>query len=209
MTTYAADAMLKWGDEDTLCEHFFSSIRGSISTPTGVMSIQSYKIRGRGPGAPEKTLGADGIGLVSIATPYAKLSGFFLFQAKKAYSASDILRGARAGCSNMLCHSAASYLLILLPTLVKMIGAMAVHSTTSREPSLSDIPYIGFPRFLTDHLLHGIMLEPLSRARTTLTPALKAEIKHVISIVGSHEQQLEGALATIRGDIEELGLGIE
>jgi hypothetical protein len=81
--SYAIDAMLKWADEDALCEHFFSCIRGTLKTPTGILTVKSYKTRGRGPGAAEKKLGADGICIVDIVTPNISLKGFFLFQAKR------------------------------------------------------------------------------------------------------------------------------
>ena len=55
----------------------------------------------------------------------------------------------------MLNHSAAGSLLTLLPTEVKMVGAMAVHATTGVEPALNDIPFLGFPRFLVEHLLRN------------------------------------------------------
>ena len=85
MSSYAADSLLNWNDEDSLCASFFMSITGQVSTPTGNLNVRIYKVRGRGPGAPENKLGADGIALVQINTPNTRLSGFFLFQAKKAY----------------------------------------------------------------------------------------------------------------------------
>jgi hypothetical protein len=160
---YAVDAMLKWADEDALCEHFFSCMRGTLTTPNGDLTVKSYKTRGRGRGAAEKKLGADGICIVDIATSNTALKGFFLFQAKKATSLSDTLRGASAGCSTMLSHTAASYLLTLMPTEAKMVGAMAVHSCTRVDPPLNEVPYLNFARFAAEHLLQGIMLEPMNR----------------------------------------------
>lgn len=127
MSAYASNSRLKWNDEDSLCEHFFASIGGTLTTPNGVLNLSSYKVRGRGPGAAEKKLGADGIGLVHIRTSNTNLTGFFLFQAKKSNLPSNILTGAKAECSKMLTHSAASYLLTLMPNEVKMVGAMAMH----------------------------------------------------------------------------------
>lgn len=206
---YAVDALLKWADEDALCEHFFSCIRGTLTTPTGDLTIKSYKTRGRGPGAAEKKLGADGICIVDIATPNTSLNGFFLFQAKKAYLLSDTLRGASAECSTMLSHTAASYLLTLMPTEAKMVGAMAVHSCTRTDPPLHKVPYVSFARFASDHLLQGIMLEPMHRLRDLLSPDLRAEIKIVVGMVGRASNQTADALKIMQLEIQALGLDVE
>lgn len=209
MSSYAADSGLNWNDEDSLCACFFKSITGWVSTPTGNLNIRSYKTRGRGPGAPEKKIGADGIALVQINTPNTQLSGFFLFQAKKTYGLSGLLSGASAECEKMLNHTAASYLLVLLPDEVKMAGAMAVKSyTTGIDPHLTDIPFVNFPRFIVEHILQGVMLEPLDKAMSLLTPELKAEISHVITIVGGSNQHIEDAIMKVDFYINELELDV-
>lgn len=206
---YAIDAELKWSDEDALCEHFFSCIRGTLSTPTGDLTLKTYKTRGRGPGAAEKKLGADGIGIVNIETPNTLLRGFFLFQAKKAVSLSDSLRGASGECSTMLTHTAASYLLTLMPAEAKMVGAMAVHSCTVKDPSLQEVPFISFARFAVEHLLQGVMLEPMSRAGSILSLELRSEIKHVVGVVGRGPDRTTQALKLLQLDLQELGLQVE
>jgi hypothetical protein len=210
MSYYAADSRLNWNDEDSLCSSFFKSISGRVSTPTGSLSIRSYKVRGKGPGALERKLGADGIALVHINTPKTNLSGFFLFQAKKARGLSGSLRGAYSQCTKMLTHSAASYLLVLLEDEVKMVGAMAVGSYAPKsDPSLTDIPFVSFPRFVVEHVLRGVMLEPLNRAKILLTPDLREEIKHVISIVGGVNQQIADAIMKADRQLRELELDFE
>lgn len=206
---YAIDAMLKWADEDALCEHFFSCIRGALKTPAGVLTVKSYKTRGRGPGAAEKKLGADGICIVDITTPNTNLKGFFLFQAKKAKLLTDKLSGAQVECSKMLSHTAASYLLTLMPDEAKMVGAMAVHSCTRGDPALKEVPYVSFARFAGEHLLQGIMLEPMHRLRDLLSPDLRAEINIVIGILGRERDQTSTALNSLQRDIQELGLDAE
>lgn len=206
---YAVDAQLKWADEDALCEHFFSCIRGTLVTPNGNLTVRSYKTRGRGPGATEKKLGADGICIIDIATPSTVLKGFFLFQAKKAASLSDTLRGATAECTTMLSHTAASYLLTLMPTEAKMVGAMAVHSCSRADPPLNEVPYVSFARFATEHLLQGIMLEPINRLRSLASPELRAEIKMVVGILGRREDQIAEALTSLQTEIQALDLDLE
>ncbi len=205
---YAVDAMLKWADEDTLCEHFFSCIRGTLATPTGDLTVKSYKTRGRGPGAAKKKLGADGICIVDIATPNTSLKGFFLFQAKKATLLSDTLRGASAECSTMLSHTAASYLLTLMPAEAKMVGAMAVHSCTRVDPPLNAVPYVSFARFASEHLLQGIMLEPMNRLRDLVSPELRAEIKIVVGMLGRGPDQTAEALKLLQMEIQALDLDV-
>jgi len=206
---YAIDAMLKWADEDALCEHFFSCIRGTLKTPAGVLTVKSYKTRGRGPGAAEKKLGADGICIVDIVTTNVSLKGFFLFQAKKAMLLSDTLRGASDECSKMLSHTPASYLLTLMPKQANMVGAMAVHSYTRGDPALNEVPYVSFARFAAEHLLRGIMLEPMDRLRNLASPELRAEINIVVGILGREGDQTATALNLLQIDIQELGLDVE
>ena len=207
--SYAIDAMLKWADEDALCEHFFSCIRGTLKTPTGILTVKSYKTRGRGPGAAEKKLGADGICIVDIVTPNISLKGFFLFQTKKAELLSDTLRGASDECSKMLSHTAASYLLTLMPNEAKMVGAMAVHSCTQKDPALNEVPFVSFARFAAEHLLQGIMLEPRDRLRNIVSPELRGEINIVLGILGREGDQADTALKLLEIDIQELGLDVE
>lgn len=185
MERYGGEARLKWNDEDTLCEHFFKCLSGQVTMPTGKLEVTSYKTRGRGPGAGEKKLGADGIGLVFINTLKTSLAGFFLFQAKKAETQCRSLQDASIECSTMLSHSAASYLLVLFPSEVNMVGAMAIEACKKKDPPLKMVPYIGFPRFFVEHILTGIMLEPLCRHDKISSDELRREIRHVITFVVS------------------------
>jgi len=205
---YVSNSRLHWNDEDSLCGHFFSSISGLCSVPTGTLNIRSYKVRGRGPAAREKKLGADGLGLISIKTQGADLAGFFLFQAKKAISEGQQLRGAKAECSTMLAHSPASYLLVLMPAEVKMVGAMAVTAIHSADPTLSNLPYVGFPRFMTEQVLHGLMLEPLAQLRETLSFDLLQEVSHVVQVTGGTDETIEDAMSTLNKQLGELDLDL-
>ena len=209
MSSYARDADLNWQDEDALCAQFIKSISGRTSTPAGDLQISGYKTRGRGQGAVEKKLGADGIALVQINTASTELSGFFLFQAKKAHSRRDTLRGSSSECKKMLTHTAASYLLVLLPDNVKMVGAMAVASYISHnDPHLADIPFVSFPRFIVEHLLQGIMIEPLDKSSEMLTPDLKKEILHIISITGGQGKRIKDANEKVTSYLRRLELDI-
>jgi len=179
---YSQNSEWYWNDEDSLCAHFFSSISGCCPTATGKIVVNSYKIRGRGPSAPESKLGADGLGIISIRENDVNLEGYFLFQAKKAKKVTQPLQNSRSQCSKMLSHSSASFLLVLLPSQVKMVGAMAVHSSINPRPSLACLPFVTFPKFVRSQLLRGIMLEPLRNFQTSITPDLQIEIKNIITI---------------------------
>ena len=209
LVKYGAGADLKWADEDALCEHFFQSIGGDLKTPTGELRVTSYKIRGRGPAAPEKKLGADGIALVNIRTANASLNGFFLFQAKKSERITLGLRDSTAECKAMLSHTAASYLLVLMRREVHMAGAMAVHAYKKKDPPLRAIPYVSFPRYAVEQLLHGLMLEPISNGGRILTPELRKEIGHVVTIVGSTVDAMQEAQKLSDIEFSQLGFGSE
>lgn len=206
---YAAGAKGAWNDEDTLCEHFLGSISGVLKTPAGQLQIARYKTRGRGPAAPEKKLGADIICLVNIQTPSALLNGFFLIQAKKADSLSESLKKVSLDAEVMLSQTAASYIMVLMPTQVTMSGAMAVHASRRKDPSLTEFPYASFPRFAVEQLLNGLMLEPLASHRRVLTPDLKAEVDHILMIVGASNQAAAEARGVAERQLAELGLDIE
>jgi hypothetical protein len=163
-------------------------------------------VRGRGPSAPEKKLGADGLGIVSIKTAGADLEGYFLFQAKKAAGNSSSLRGSKSECTKMLFHSPASYLLVLMPSEVKMVGAMAVDAIQVGDPSLHELPFVSYPRFITEHVLHGLMLEPLKSLRKTMTSDLQAEIKYVIAISGGTARTVEQAMLSLDKELRDLDL---
>ena len=201
---YAREADLKWGDEDTLCEHFYKAIGGQLTTPTGQLKIASYKTRGRGPAAPEKKLGADGICLVNINTQHASLKGFFLFQAKKTRKLTLSLRDSSTECTTMLLHTAACYLLVLMPREVKMAGAMAVQSCRKKDPALNRIPFVSFLRFAVEQLLHGLMLEPFSKAIDLFTGDLRDEIKHVLTVVGSAPDAMAEAQRITEAELSQL-----
>lgn len=209
MEKYAVNSRLKWNDEDSLCECFFESIAGQLKTPSGTLHLRNYKIRGRGAGAPEKRIGADGIGLVSLKTDHIDLTGFFLFQAKKADSKTDYLRSAKSECLKMLGHSAASYLLVLLPAEVKFVGAMAVGSVSGDSPRLRSLPSVGFPRFLIEYVLSGIMLEPLNKLRSTISSELASELAHVFAIIGGEDHQREAGWDKLKVELKELGMDVE
>lgn len=210
MSSYATDSQLYWNDEDSLCACFFKSITGWLSTPTGNLKIRSYKTSGRGPGATEKKLGADGIALVQIEAPKTQLSGFFLFQAKKAKNKCGLLSGAFTQCEKMLKYTAASYLLVLLPQEVKMAGAMAVNSyNTGNDPHLTDIPFVSFPRFIVEHILQGVMLEPMEKAMLDIqTQKFKEEISHILTIVGGNNKNIEEAITKVDYYMNRLDLDV-
>jgi len=197
MAYYAKGAGLKWGDEDTLCEHFFASLGGGVTTPNGTFYLRSYKVRGRALRAPEKSLGADGIGIVTIRTENTELSGYFLFQTKKSVDSTSTLRGAKTECGSMLRHSAASYLLVLTDSDAKMVGAIAVDGCRIRDPSLTQVPFVGFPIFVAQHIFQGVMLEPLATMHTRLTPDLREELKHVLLVTGGRGREVEEAQMSV------------
>jgi hypothetical protein len=209
LQTYAAGAEGAWNDEDTLCEHFLRSISGVLNTPTGQLQINRYKTRGRGPGAPEKKLGADIICLVNIQTSNAFLNGFCLIQAKKAKLLKDCLHKVSHDADVMLSQTAASYVMVLMPTEVTMSGAMAVHSSRKKDPSLTEFPYVSFPRFAVEQLLNGLMLEPLTSHRRVLTPELKAEVEHILMIVGGSKHAAAEGRSVAERQLAELGLDID
>jgi hypothetical protein len=183
---YQARSGLKFRDEDVLTESFFSAIStklNQLQTAAGRLEIDAYKIRGRGPGADEKPIGADGIGLVHVDTASTFLSGFFLFQAKKVFARWDTLKHSVAQCRRMLSHTPASYLLALLPQEVNLVSAMAIVSVRGGDPSLRDVPFVSFPRFFVEHLLHGLMLEPLDKPKATVPPEVAREIRYVVTVV--------------------------
>lgn len=208
MGAYGAEADLKWEDEDTLTEHFFKSVSGELITTTGKLKISSYKTRGRGPAAAEKKLGADGICIVNIQTAIASLHGFFLFQAKKVERSKNALCDSSKECSTMLSHTAASYLLVLMRREAHMAGAMAVHSHKKKDPPLNSIPYVSFPRFVDEQLLHGLMLEPMFNSSRILTPDLTKEIRHVLTIVGSRADAMLEAQKNVVIELEQMGLSV-
>jgi hypothetical protein len=206
---YQARSGLKFRDEDVLTESFFSAIStklNPLATAAGRLEIDAYKIRGRGPGADEKSIGADGIGLVHVDTASTCLSGFFLFQAKKASARWDTLEHSVAQCTRMLSHTPASYLLALLPQEVNLVSAMAIVSVQGRDPSLLDVPFVSFPRFFVEHLLHGLMLEPLTNLKASVSPELAKEIRYLVTAVIKDRD--DGARVTA---VDEFfaGLGLE
>ena len=82
MDNYKSKSMLRWEEEDALCELFFSSISGKYQFDNDIINIDYCKNRGRGPKATEKVLGADGIGLVFIETTEI---GVFSLPSKEEY----------------------------------------------------------------------------------------------------------------------------
>jgi hypothetical protein len=209
LETYAAGAANVWNDEDTLCEHFLGSISGVLNTSTGQLRIDRYKTRGRGPGAPEKKLGADIICLVNIQTSSASLNGFCLIQAKKARLLTDTLHKVSLDAGVMLSQTAASYIMVLMPEQVTMSGAMAVYSSKKNDPPLTEFPYASFPRYVVEQLLNGLMLEPLASHRRVLTPELKAEVKHILMIVGASDEAAAQARSLAERQLAELGFDID
>jgi len=205
---YASRSSYKWKDEDALCEMFFSTLSGTRETPAGRIDIDSYKIRGRGPNAPEKRSGADGIGLVCLCTPTTSLSGFFLFQAKKADSETSKL-GAKAQCRTMLTRSAASILLTLLPDRAVVSGAMAVTAAEGSDSRLDQIPFTGFHNFVADQILRGIMMEPLEETAVDKLSDLVESPRLLVSIIagrGRRAAGLEPILEQLEFDLERLSL---
>lgn len=209
MKNYAASSMSCWADEDFLCGHFFSSISGSCTFGLGEFKVGNFKIRGRGPSAPEKKIGADGIGIIDLKYPDISLKGFFLYQAKKAVDQRAYLGKAKEECSVMLTHTPASYLLVLMPAEVKMVGAMAVNANLKTSLCLNDLPFVNYPRFIIEHILHGIMLEPYANLRPTLSLDVSNEIKHISTFVGGSKKYIDEAEKIIKEEIRGLDWKIE
>ena len=91
-----------------------------------------------------------------------------------------------------------------------MVGAMAVTSYVSgTDPHLTDIPYVNFPRFIVEQILQGVMMEPLEKASKMLTPELKKEISHVVSIVGGRDQHIKESRMKVESHIRELEFDID
>ena len=160
---YASRSNLKWSDEDTLCEYFFGCFDGLVSTSAGKIDFSYAKIRGRGKGAKEKTSGADGLGILHISTDSTKLNGYFLFQAKKAKTERTRLTDASSACDRMLELTAASHLVVLLPDRAVWVGAMAGCAYQGADPMLTNIPYVGFPNFVMNQILSGLMVAPIEK----------------------------------------------
>lgn len=104
----------------------------------------------------------------------------------------------------MLQHSAASYLLVLMPHEVKMAGAMAVHSCKTIDPPLNRIPFVSFPRFTVEQLLRGLMLEPFSKALSLFTGDLGDELKFVLTIIGSASNAMQEAQTLVEDEMNQL-----
>lgn len=206
MEQYGRHSAKTWSDEDALCETFLSSITGQVSTPSGHVCLDRYKLRGRGRAAEEDLLGADGLGLVQIRTAKTRLDGFFLFQAKKSKDQATRLTNAREQCRKMLSHTAASQLVVLMPRCVGMVGAIAVSAAATPNPPLSRLPYAGFPRFVMEQLLRGLMLAPLSALAFTRDPLLAQQIEHVLAITASEEQNGSEARLSALRELTELDL---
>jgi hypothetical protein len=182
MEKYSRDAPYAQADEDSLTQAFISAISGEFKYQNLTVHLRGYKTRGRGPNATEKKLGADGLGIVYIETSDIQLHGFFLFQAKKSLDTTDNLGiTAKAQCQMMLSHTAASHLLVLRPDKVSFVGATAVVSSVS-DLSLVGLPYIGFPSFFKEILLHSFMLAPLEDGLFEKYPDLSNEIRHILAI---------------------------
>jgi hypothetical protein len=96
-----------------------------------------------------------------------------------------------------------------MPNEAKMVGAMAVHSCTQKDPALNEVPFVSFARFAAEHLLQGIMLEPRDRLRNIVSPELRGEINIVLGILGREGDQADTALKLLEIDIQELGLDVE
>ena len=190
---YSKRSALKWNDEDSLVECLFSAISTTLITDAGRLDIDSYKIRGRGPKAPEKAIGADGIGIVHIENDSTSLSGFFLFQAKKVESQSASIRDASSQCGKMLQQSSASYLLALGHRDVSLVSAIAVTSLRSGSLKLNNVPYVSFRRFVVEQLLRGLMLQPMGQLHLAVPPDLRSELRHVLTIIGGRDQEARGA----------------
>ena len=106
------------------------------------------------------------------------------------------LDGSVQQCTKMLEHTAASYLLALLPDNVDMVGAMAVAGSRLANPKLRHLPYVAFHRCLVEHLLHGIMLAPWD-ITSQMAPQLKDNLKYAIIVSGSSGKDAAGSRADI------------
>jgi hypothetical protein len=208
MVNYASEAPHAYADEDSLCETLFRCLgRQPVKTDGGSLQFIGHKVRGRGPAAPEKKLGADGLWIVDIETPEASLHGFLLYQAKKTPSRSCSL-GARSQCDLMLSHTAASVLWALSPSDVRVAGAMAVAACKGTACSLDHIPNTSFLKFVLLQMLRGHMLAPIS-AISSLQPLLSSELRYALSLIGGSEDRVQMAVSRVRGQLSELGLELE
>lgn len=209
MLHYAKRSSWAFADEDSLCEAFLSAVSGHVDTPTGRFSISGYKVRGRGRAAPEKKLGADGIGIFSLNTVEVSLSGFFLYQVKKTKDNSTKLVDVCSQSKDMLSHCSASQVMVLMPETVVFTGAMAVAALKAGEPSLANLPYNSFPQFIGEQMLRGLMLAPFNDLKAIRSRDLLTEVKHILAITASEEGFLERAERRILREISELNLDIE
>ncbi len=209
MKKYAQRSNWAFFDEDSLCEAFLSAVSGNITTPTASFSISGYKVRGRGPNAPEKKLGADGIGIFRLDTAEVSLSGFFLYQAKKTAKASIALSNVCSQSKNMLLHSSASQVMILMPKTVVFVGAMAASAVKIGDPSLQELPYNSFPQFIVEQMLRGLMLAPLHEIQAICSQDLRTEINHILVLVASEPEHLENVKDQVVLDIADLNLDVE
>jgi len=68
LVKYGKESRWMENDEDALCAILFSCLSGRLSTDAGDININSYKVRGRGPRAKEKKIGADNLVVLRIGT---------------------------------------------------------------------------------------------------------------------------------------------
>jgi len=90
-----------------------------------------------------------------------------------------------------------------------MVGVMAVHSCTRRDPPLNELPYGSFAHFAAQHLLQGSMIDPMDRLRDQVSSELLAEINNVVAILSREVQRTVEAFKLLQMDIQALGLDDE
>jgi len=210
LVQYSVNSAFAWADEDSLCQLFLTEVgRRPARAPGLDVQLQGYKTRGRGGGAGEKKLGADGLGVVRIETTHARVDGFFLFQAKKSSAQDTPLDRVREQSLTMLSHTSSSIVLVLCPGTVEVVSAMAVASHNKPQPRLSDVPYEDFARFVTDKLLRGFAMAPLDSAAFLQDAALRGEIKQVLAIVAAEAHNIAAASVAVQQRLDAAGLNVE
>lgn len=208
LADYGRCAQWAWNDEDSLCELFLGALRKtSVAVAGSTFRLNGYKVRGRGAGAGEKKLGADGLGVVRVRTATTTLNGFFLFQAKKCEKTSTRMPGVQGQSRTMLTHSAASVLMALLPNTVSIVSAMAAASHGRTDPCLDELPYENFANFAVHQLLHGFVLAPLDGSPFLKDRELLSQVKYVMTIIGAEVAVAAHVEAEVEQYLMEAGLG--
>lgn len=128
-------------DEDSLTGalgHALSTPERIVSTMNGShfsFAIESYKILGRGPGSPEKRIGADGIFQISVWEGEEQIFGKGLpFQAKREdrYRSAEVIKQAEDLWVSLVCEATPFVSTVVEPTPVEAESSNPV--TLTRPP---------------------------------------------------------------------------